>query len=264
MSNNVNLTKAESFDKLMDDYNVARVNYESLPKNKPAPGVKFDTPAYQRAEAARVKMDLALANVVMARQDLVDFLKVTKDGSTTIMCYNPFGSYLDELEGMEYDFEEVPDKKSKAYTKASNDSIKWCTRILSGDINLLFGFKLKKWFTEKNIKGEIDDFCKDVAMIIRFYPHVDMKNNEDYLAAFFEWFNDLEEDDVMRMNILDGIMEKLKMCFFPDKREKYEKEGTLEDEIRIFTSTLCIQDCSKKCNEKLSSFALDLRRRSPF
>jgi len=240
------------------------VNYDSLPKNKPSSGLKFDTKAYQQAEAARVKMDLALAKIVMARQDLIDFLEVNKDGSITIMCYNPFGSYLNELEGMVYDFQEVSDKKTKAYTKASNDSIKWCIKVLSGDINLLFGFKLKKWFTEKNIKGEIEEFCKDVAMIIRFYPHIDMKNNEDYLAAFFEWFNELEEDDMMRMNVLDGIMEELKKCFFPDKREKYEKEGTLENEVRIFTSSIFIQDCSKKCHEKFIKLRIGSEKKKSF
>lgn len=261
---NVQGTKDQQFERLLEDYNACKLHYESLPKNKVVPGVKFDSAGYKLVETSRVLMDLALANLVMVKQELVDFLEVQKDGSVTIMMYNPFGNYLDTMNDMTYEYVEVSDKKTKVYTTAANDSIKWCIKIMNGDVNILFRFKLGKWFTEKDIKADCEGFCKDVAIIIRYYPHVDLKTNQDYIAVFFEWFNELEEDDIMRMNILNGILEELKKCFFPNKRQEFEKEGTLETEIYFYSSTMCIQDCSKKCHEKFLKLRIGSEKKKSF
>jgi len=211
-----------------------------------------------------VKMDLALANLVMEKQDRVNFLTVAKDGSVKIMVFNPFENYLDKLVKMTYDYVEVKDKKTGAYTKAANDSIKWCIKILSGDIEELFSFKLGKWFTERNIASEMDDFCKEVSIIIRYYPHSEMKINEDYLFAFFKWYSKFEQDDLTRMRILDGIMKELEYCFFVEKREAFRLKETLEEEIRIFSPVFTIQDCSKKCHDKWIKLRIGSEKKKSF
>lgn len=254
------------FETIMAEYNACKLDFEACPKPKVEKGKTFDVAGYQTSEASRVKMDIAFGKLVALRQKDIPFLSVFIEQGVMVLTYNPFGDYLDNLEEMTYEYVEVDDKKTKAYTNAAKDAIKWYIKKMSGCLNLLFKFKLSKWFTDKNynLNSDLDEFCKEVSMIIRYYPHVDMKNNEDYLAAFFEWFSQIEEDSIKLMNIYDGIINNLKMCLYKDSREKFEKEGTLEDEVRMFEQKLSIQDCSKVCHAKFIKLRIGSEKKKNF
>jgi len=266
MENTVSLTKSQTnLARLMDDYNTCKLGFESAPKSKVEKGKAFDRQGYKVSESARVKWDLALARVVEFKQDNVNFLDVRKEGITTIMVYNGFGNFLDDLEDMTYDEVDVPDKKTKVYTNAANGSIQWKRLILTGDINNLFGFKLQKWFDgTRNVKQEFEDFCKDVSNLIRYNPHKDMVVFEDYIHAFFKWYEDVESDEIMIMEVYNKLIENLQLCFYADVREKILQTGNMEDEIRLFAPKMFVQDCSKICHANFVKLRVGLEDKKSF
>lgn len=243
-----NDTTNTQFENTLVEYNTAKINYDALPKPKVVVGQKWDHIQAAVVEAARVKMDLALAKVVLLRQDAIDFLTVKRDGTVTIFEYNPFRKYLANLDIMTYELVEVRDKKAKSYTKASNESILWYIKKMSGDINELFLFKLGPSISDGSFRTNVDKFCKTIANIIRFYPHTKIETNNDYLALFLEWVQDYEEDVVFLSTIIKNVLEELKKCFFENNLEEFEREGTVEENIRGYVPNLKIQDCSKKCH----------------
>lgn len=256
-------SEQNTFETLLENYNNAKLQASSNIHPKEVDG-KFNEKWYAFEEAAKASLDLALAKIVLEKQSEIKFLTVEKKEATYHMMYNPFGEDLEKLEDMTYTYERVLDKKQKLYTKASNGSICWYVKKMSGPIEDFFSFKLSYWFTSRSPKDNVDNFCKKVSILIRYYPHKEMDTVSKYAKTFIEWYMGLCDDPIEIMEIVNNLFKHLELCIFPKEREIYREEGTLLKMINAHVLTYDINTCSKKCNEEYAKLKFGVQENMAF
>jgi len=214
---------------------------------------KYNDKAHTFLEAKRLERDLLLAKIVEVKGKAIPFLSVYKEDITYNIVFDPFD---DEAKKSGLSFTIVPAKIEKKgalmYNKLANGSITWSYKVLDSPVDDVFMTKLGDWVQSGKYKVDIPGFCKQVATVMRYWPHKDCHAYGVYMQCFFEWIQKFEECPLTLGNLLEGLVDKLKFVFFKDTREKHENEGTLRKALYGEHTSLSIQDCSKKSHELFS------------
>jgi len=244
----------EQFTKLREEYDSLRSAIEAKPLGDHKGG--FNSAAHKHKMIYTAKGDLLLAQMIMMKQEDIKFATVDESKGKYCFVFNPYGDYLDKLESMTYDIIPTLALKPKAiktYQKACSSKIVWLTKIMTGPIADFFAYRLDKWIKGDAWKGKKKDFGRDVAMVMKLNPHIQCQKYATYIKSFIEWISVFEDDDIAIVEVLQHVMENLKMVFYKDEQAKYTSDGTINARIE---ATLCYpswQSASDTCNRFFSA-----------
>jgi len=248
-----------NFQELLNQYNLTKASLGANPNGNHDNG--FNKKAHNYAETWRGKTDLILIHLLLIKANEITFATVEKHDDIYHVIYNPFSDELNGLEDMTYDLveaERFKPKSLKIYQAATNKRIRWFVKIMTGDLDSFFTFKLAKWFQEPDYKSNMKGFCGHVTALLRYYPHKDCNKIAVYLKKFLEWMISVEDDQISIHNVIEKVLVNLEFIFFPKDREDFKLSGTLEQEIKNSTCKLGWQDCSKNCNDKFSKLDFNI------
>jgi len=164
--------------------------------------------------------------------------------------YNPFNR--EEMEEMKLDLvaitlDESTTIASKLYRDTSNGLIIWSMMVIQTDVDTFFNKRIfPRWIKTLEYRKDEKGFCKDVAHVIRNYPHVECNLYGRYIKAFMRWMRLFESSHETLKNILDEIMDNLKWVYTKERWIKFKTVEELNENIDSKSTILPIEDCSNR------------------
>jgi len=213
-------------------------------------------------EKRRVERDLRIPDIADdLGSEVCNFVEVTKEKSGTahVLTYHPNPEAI-LPPGAEWIAKPAVaiGNGGKFYKKASNETVRWCYKVIKGQIFDI----IDKEFNDDVLAGNYNNaerqkFCRKVAGFIVNHPHDSAKKYGVYLRFFMEMIKVMDEklDDIFLDDLLVQIANEMKRVVEYNSRDLPQRD--IYNLVMNTTTSMTIQQCSKNVHYKLSRIDKD-------